>query len=140
MMKIIKTAILILLTLTTAWSAGFAAFYLGTRKAYPLPPENTDAIIVLTGGKNRIKAGLALLSIEFSSQLFITGVHPDTKLKDIKATWPDKNFPCCVTLGHQATTTIQNAQEVQKWLTAHPHKTLLLVTSDYHMTLSLIHI
>ena len=126
------------LILTTLWSLGFITFWLNIQKTYPLPQNNPNAIIVLTGGKNRIKTGLSLLSKNLSKKLFITGVHPDTKLQDIKTIWANKNLPCCITLGHEATTTIQNTQEVKKWLAPYKYKNLLLVTSDYHMPRALL--
>lgn len=135
----INTAKLFRLTglLATFWAIGCIAFFIAIfTRAPQAPAEKTEAIVVLTGGENRIEEGLKLFANERAPDLFISGVYPSVTKKDIVKKWAD-NGPlpvCCITLGHEATTTIQNAEETSKWLEDKNYKTIRLVTSDFHMS------
>ncbi|MFM7778199.1 MAG: YdcF family protein, partial [Alphaproteobacteria bacterium] len=43
----------------------------------------TDAIVVLTGGTERVETGFRLLEEGFAPRLFVSGVHPDSRLVDL---------------------------------------------------------
>lgn len=121
------------------WLAGFGLFMEYVRGMQPQnPAEPTDAIIVLTGGAQRVNKGLDLLSTGQAKKLFITGVNGHVSLQEIMNLWKrpiieqDSN-DCCIVLDHKAQNTIQNAQETKNWAQKERIKTLRLVTSDYHM-------
>lgn len=119
------------------WICGYVVF-LTLLENYDQTEQNekADAIIVLTGGQNRIERGLELLSQGISTELFITGVNQAVSKKDILALAPkpDRVPDCCITLGYKAETTIENAIEAKEWLTDKPDiKTVELITSDYHI-------
>jgi uncharacterized SAM-binding protein YcdF (DUF218 family) len=123
------------------WVAGFSYFTYASLSAAPQHPEQkTDAIIVLTGGPKRIEEGLRLFSSGLSGQIFISGVHPSVSMDDIKnlkhggPALPE----CCITLGQEARTTIQNARETKDWIEKNNVKTIRLVTANYHMPRALI--
>ena len=138
-MGLLKKIALVILTLVLLWAGGLIFFITKINKDIPPTTDQVDAIIVLTGGQNRINTGLAFFTENISGQLFITGVHPDTKLEDIKEKWTGKRLPaCCITLGHEATTTAQNAQETEKWLAGKNYSTIILITSHYHMPRALV--
>ena len=103
------------------------------RSLYTL--RKTDAIIVLTGGNNRVQTGLSLFSHDLSKNLFITGVHDSVSKEDIISMWKgDQILPeCCITLGHIAKTTQENAMETKEWLDKNNIKSIRLVTSSYHI-------
>ena len=42
-----------------------------------------DAIIVFTGGENRVQSGIDLISNNIGRRLFVSGVNPDTNILDI---------------------------------------------------------
>ena len=42
-------------------------------------------------------------------------------------------FSCCVDIEHKALNTIGNARETKKWIEKYNFKSLILVTSAYHM-------
>ncbi len=109
-------------------------------KKIPIIDNKLDAIIVLTGGKNRVKTGLEIFSKGRIDNLFITGVNKTVKKSDIISMWNGKKpLPdCCITLGYDATTTFENALEVKEWLNNKDMKVILLVTSDYHMNRALL--
>lgn len=121
------------------WLAGFGLFTEYVRGMQPQnPSEPTDAIIVLTGGAQRVNKGLDLLSTGQGKKLFITGVNGHVSLQEIMNLWKrpiieEDSNDCCIVLDHKARNTIQNAQETKAWAQKEHIKTLRLVTSDYHM-------
>ncbi len=88
----------------------------------------TDAIIVLTGGKNRIEEGAKLKNNNMAKKLFISGVNKNTSKKDLKTLKGTQ-----AELGYSATTTFENALEVKEWINKNNIKTIRLVTSNYHL-------
>ncbi len=123
------------------WGCGFIIFAGSiSSMAEPEIIKPTDAIIVLTGGTNRVSRGLDLLSEGKASDLLISGVHKDVKLKEILAIWGYKTpLPdCCITLGREAGNTIGNALEAQKWVDETHATTVRLITANYHMPRALL--
>tara|TARA_B100001989_G_C24547181_1_gene471720 strand:- start:2251 stop:2835 length:585 start_codon:yes stop_codon:yes gene_type:complete len=127
----------LLLFVFLIWIVGYGFFIAKVlRFEIDIPTAETDAIIVLTGGKNRINTGLELFADGKAPKLLITGVHPKSPDADILSMWKDENKPlpdCCITLGREATTTIENAIEAKGWIDQNNVKVITLVTSDYHM-------
>ena len=103
-------------------------------------PSKTDAIIVLTGGANRVSRGFDLLSRGKAQYLLISGVHKDAKLNELLKIWGNKRpLPdCCITLGKEAENTIGNSIEAQKWVARNKVKTVRLITANYHMQRALL--
>ncbi|ENN90328.1 YdcF family protein [Bartonella bovis] len=106
----------------------------------PNPLPQADAIIVLTGGENRIKTGFDLLQKRLGSRLLISGVSTTINLnKLIDATHINPHhLASCVDFGYEATNTKGNAQESAAWIKQHNYKTVYIVTHDYHMVRSLL--
>ena len=132
--------ILIILTLF-AWIGGYGAFVLHITKLAPQQPnKKTDAIIVLTGGKKRIHKGLELFQKKRAEHLFITGVNESVSKNDITKMWKEQyKLPdCCITLGHEATTTLENAIETKNWIETNKISSIQLVTSAYHIDRALL--
>lgn len=132
-------------------AAGLAALLLGAGFLWfvnRLPegevPMKTkaDAIVVLTGSAFRIADALELLAAGHGKRLLITGVYPDTKLMEIARMTPqfEKWFACCVDLDHVALDTIGNAVETKRWARAQGVKSLIIVTSDFHLPRALAEI
>ena len=120
----------------TAWIIGFVAFALICLSATPQKPQlTTDAVVVLTGGQNRIDQGLILFAEGKASHLFISGVHQDVKRSDITRRWAGETSlpPCCISLGKNAGTTVENAVETAEWAKKNDIESVRLVTSNYHM-------
>jgi uncharacterized SAM-binding protein YcdF (DUF218 family) len=127
-----------------------AAFWLGALLrfiddiiALPTPDDArvTDAIVVLTGGAERIETGLRLLQAGKAKHLFITGVHKGVSgemLAQLRVQYPPQLFACCVTLGQAAEDTVGNAAETAVWVQKEGHRTLRLVTAAYHLPRSLV--
>lgn len=129
--------------LSTLWLAGFFLF-VGRVTAYtePFIDEEiaaTDAIVVLTGGSERLSAGLNLLRAGKAKKLLISGVFPSVtpaeiaKLNDIS----EELNACCVVLGRAADNTFGNAIETRNFMRQENFRTVRLVTAHYHMPRSL---
>jgi uncharacterized SAM-binding protein YcdF (DUF218 family) len=106
----------------------------------------TDAIIVLTGGGDRLAEGFRLLDRGLSKRLLISGVATGVTLEqlidrlgDQRGTVPGAaELACCVTLGYEAGNTVGNADESAEWVRQNGAKSIRLVTANYHMLRSLL--
>ncbi|MGH1455192.1 MAG: YdcF family protein [Alphaproteobacteria bacterium] len=130
-----KVIFKLLFLIALIWITGYGLFVLGVLNKKPdTNIENAQAIIVLTGGNNRIHTGQDLLHQGQANKLFITGVNATVTDKDIDNLWSGNHpLPCCTELGHSATTTRENARETKEWVEKNNINTIILVTSDYHM-------
>ena len=139
MMRLVRGLVTFSLLLATAAAAGFLWFIspLGLKLA---PDRRTDAIVVLTGGSDRIESGLALLARGKAAKLFVSGVHPGVEVADLvhRAAIDPRLVACCVVLGHAAGNTPGNAFETAQWLSAERYHSLRLVTADYHIRRALL--
>ena len=134
------TFYLILLALAI-WAGGFGYYaYTSLHYTPENPDQKTDAIVVLTGGDDRIETGLRLFDQGLSQYIFISGVHPDVKVREIRKLWtgPASLPACCILLGRTATSTIENAFETKAWLRVMRFKNIRLVTANYHMNRAIL--
>jgi uncharacterized SAM-binding protein YcdF (DUF218 family) len=104
------------------------------------PGATTDAIVVLTGGSQRVQSGLQLLAAGKAKKLFVSGVYHGVDVTALLRTArqsPDA-VQCCITLGHEADSTYGNAHETAAWMRQENFRSLRLVTSSYHMRRALL--
>jgi uncharacterized SAM-binding protein YcdF (DUF218 family) len=121
------------------WFIGFLFFCLYALSFKYAPQTHSDAVVVLTGGSNRIKTGLQLIQEKKADYLLISGVNKEvTKSKLFKNTSDD--ILNKITLGYEALDTKGNAKEVDSWIKEKNIKSILLVTSFYHMPRSIFEI
>ncbi len=115
--------------------AGFVWFAETTPWTSPTDTTRTDAIIVLTGGVDRIPTGVALLGQGLAAKLFVSGVHPDVELAAMlrDAGIPDAGRREAIVLGHAADNTRGNATETAAWMAGEGFHSLRLVTANYHL-------
>lgn len=123
-----------LLFLLLVWLGGFG-WYLHTIYHLEKYEGQTDGIVILTGGASRIHEGLRLLNKK-KLPLLISGIRSDASLLDNEACYIEHKD--AITLGTQATSTKENAQETKIWATRHHCGSLRVVTSHYHMPRSLL--
>lgn len=100
---------------------------------------HTDAIVVLTGGSERLETGLSLLRRGLGDKLFVSGVYHGidvAELLRLARQTPDQ-VECCIVVGHAADNTIGNAEETAQWMKQEGYHSLRLVTGNYHMRRSL---
>jgi uncharacterized SAM-binding protein YcdF (DUF218 family) len=115
------------------WAMGFIAYAVTLPE--PAGLEETDAIVVATGGKGRIDRGLVVLRAGSAKRLLVTGVDPDVKPAEFAAEYGVEPgmMECCITLGHLAENTKGNAVETAEWMAENKFTSLRLVTADWHM-------
>ncbi|MBN8997838.1 MAG: YdcF family protein, partial [Rhizobiales bacterium] len=131
--------LLLLIILAAVVTADFLRF-LGQVDNGPPGNPHAQGIVALTGGTARIDGALALLSANRAERLLISGVNPSVGRREIAAaveTGP-RAFDPRVDLGHVARDTIGNADETRNWAEAHRYRSLIVVTSDYHMPRSMV--
>lgn len=106
------------------------------------PPDSprADAIVVLTGGSQRIDQAVELLRSGAGKRLLISGVNPSTSGNQIRRNTQSSAglFECCVDIGHDALDTIGNANETARWITDNGYQSILVVTNNYHIPRSLL--
>ena len=124
--------------LLSFWLAGLIWFGFYIRNLPVDEEKNTDAIVVLTGGRNRITEGINLLNQKRAPILFISGVSQDVKIGELEkrlSVYADDESR--IVLGYKATNTIENASEVSEWIKQNDIKSVRLVTSNYHIPRSI---
>ncbi|HTP92594.1 MAG TPA: YdcF family protein [Xanthobacteraceae bacterium] len=97
--------------------------------------RSADGIVVLTGGTARVSDALELMASGHGKRLLITGVNPGTTTGDIarQVVDYDRILNCCVDLDYSALNTLGNAVEARRWALDHNFRSLIIVTSAYHM-------
>ncbi len=126
--------------LAIAWAGGVAWFAWDMPEAAAGSGETTDAIVVLTGGSARLRAGLDLLAQGRARKLFVSGVYRGVDVAEllrVARARPDA-VDCCIELGHAADNTHGNALETQAWMARERLASLTVVTSIYHMRRALL--
>jgi len=142
--KPVRHAVTGFILLVIFWLAGFIVFIhaievVGEASVTP-DLQTTDAIVVLTGGSERVATGLELLNAGKGKKLFISGVHHGLSLDRVLGNQQvSKDLrDCCIILGHAAASTRGNAEETQTWMALENYRSLRLVTANYHMPRSLL--
>jgi uncharacterized SAM-binding protein YcdF (DUF218 family) len=135
------------LGVASLWLIGLLGFIAAIPgPAAPVDGRPTDAIIVLTGGGDRLAEGFRLLDRGLAKRLLVSGVATGVtlpqlidRLGDQRDSVPDaEELACCVTLGYEAGDTVGNADESAQWVRSNGAKTVRLVTANYHMIRSLL--
>jgi uncharacterized SAM-binding protein YcdF (DUF218 family) len=118
---------------------GFFVFVYSIDRIERNPAARTDAIVALTGGAQRIGDAIDLLGRGYGSRLLITGVNERTSRDEIARLNPGQRrlFTCCVDLDYRARNTIGNAIETRRWMLDNGFRSLIVVTSNYHMARTL---
>jgi uncharacterized SAM-binding protein YcdF (DUF218 family) len=118
-----------------AVAGSFAAFLSQLRDTEAVPDRKADGIVVLTGGASRVSDAMELLAAGYGKRLLISGVHPSSGVSDISRSLPERQtyFNCCVDLDRSAVNTRSNAAETRRWAHERGFKSLIVVTSNYHM-------
>jgi uncharacterized SAM-binding protein YcdF (DUF218 family) len=120
--------------LVLAWLAGFVWFVHSVARPEAIR-ANADGIVVLTGGADRVAAGLHLLREGRGRVLLISGVGGGVDLETLARGAGIEVGPLAahITLGREATSTTGNADETASWVRDQNLHSLLVVTASYHM-------
>lgn len=105
--------------------------------------KTADAVVVLTGGAERLQEGLRLYTNGYADYLLISGVGRYTNLTSLlsmSGPLPDniEQYTANITLDYEALDTRGNAIQTAQWVREHNIESILLVTANYHMPRSLI--
>src|ERR1700682_892465 len=121
---------------------GFAGFVWLLPSQEVALDRSADGIVVLTGGTSRVTDGLELLASGHGKRLLITGVNPGTTTGNTARQTVDygRLLNCCVDLDYSALNTLGNAVQARRWAIEHGFKSLIVVTSAYHMPRALAEI
>jgi uncharacterized SAM-binding protein YcdF (DUF218 family) len=121
--------------LLIALAIGFAWFIGRVPTTEPATPARADGIVALTGGASRVSDAVELLAAGHAKRLLITGVHRSASPRDIVRHVPEfeRIFACCVDLDRTAVNTLGNATEARRWARSRGFRSLIVVTSAYHM-------
>lgn len=117
------------------WLGGFIIFSNYIQSYRTDYETHTDAVAVLTGGRNRIAEAVKIFNDGLADSMIISGVGRHVTLEQLEVqnhsqiTTSNKN----IVLGDQAKNTIENAIEVREIIRRRDIKSLRLVTSFYHM-------
>ncbi len=121
--------------------AAVALFYIGgflwfaALLPQPAGAERSDAVIVPTGGPGRIERGLAVVEAGEAKEMFVSGVARQVTAGEFADQFAidSPTMKCCVTLGYAAVDTRSNAKEAAQWVEERRHRTVRVVTTDWHM-------
>lgn len=118
-----------------ALALGYVRFASAIANREPVAVPRTDAIVVVTGGSQRVGDAIGLLGAERGARLLISGVNEKTGREELAKLNPSARelLSCCVDLDYRARNTIGNAIEARRWVRNHGFRSLLVVTSNYHM-------
>lgn len=125
------------------WSIGLLWFITSIPTQNEETAIETEAIVVLTGGSERLREGIKLLEQKQGKYLFISGVDKQTQLHELAALSKEltpenvRNYQPYIILGHAAYDTISNAKETKNWVEKEAFSSVRLVTANYHMPRSL---
>ena len=119
---------------------GFVGFLSQLRGVETKPASNADGIVVLTGGSSRIADAMDLLAQGYGKRLLISGVHRANGTADIVRSLPESQalLNCCVDLDRSAVNTRSNATETRRWVAERGFRSLIVVTSNYHMPRAMV--
>lgn len=137
---VLPAAGFVVLITVLAWASGLMRFADAIPSAVDDTETRTDAIVVLTGGSERLATGVSLLARGLAQRVFVSGVHPDVDARAMlnAAGGARPELIERIETGHGARDTAGNARETAAWLRGHGYRSLRLVTASYHMPRSLL--
>ena len=130
----------IVFAVVVAWAMGLMWFASTIPARVDDTTTHTDAIVVLTGGSERIETGLSLLANGFADRMFVSGVGGQVRVNDLTnrmSSWPVELVEK-ISVGKAANDTPGNAIETAEWVHASGVHSIRLVTAAYHMRRSLL--
>jgi uncharacterized SAM-binding protein YcdF (DUF218 family) len=136
-----KSGLLVSTGAVVALLGGFLWFIWRVPATETAISHDADAIVVLTGGASRISDAIELLALGRGKRLLISGAFPKTNSNEISRLNPEYEqwVRCCVDFD-QAVNTLGNAVEIKRWAESRSFRSLIVVTSNYHMPRALFEI
>ena len=124
--------------LAAVFISGLQYFVLNLPQHMESPNRQSDGIVVITGGQQRLDAGLTLLATGTASKLLISGVGTGLSkvilANDLQLDQTQRDLLiCCAELEFAARDTRGNARAARNWAEKNKLSSLYLVTANYHM-------
>ena len=141
MRRVGRTGLLLCAAAALVLAAGFA-WFIGRVPAHEIRLSgNADGIVALAGGASRISDAIELLASGRGRRLLISGVNRTTSTNAISRLNPEfeKWVRCCVDFDWSVNT-LGNAIEIRRWAERRGFRSLIVVTSNYHMPRALAEI
>ena len=137
MFTFLKGIVAVLILLVFLASALFIDFVYKTL-SYKTRDYTIDAIVVLTGGRGRVDEGVKLFKGGKGEHLFLIGVDPLVKKADLYAEKSGERSGDEVYLEKASRNTLENAIFARELMQKNNVRSMLLITSRYHMKRSLL--
>ncbi|WP_339862806.1 YdcF family protein [Paremcibacter congregatus] len=137
---VLKTLSYLILLVAVVWTGGFFYYIYGLSQVAAPDNQKTDGIVVLTGGKDRLRESARLLQEGLAARLFISGVNVKVTTAELIGVLgvPDSLAECCIESGKQARNTVGNAEEIAAWVARRKLTSIRVVTSLEHMPRTLL--
>lgn len=120
---------IILLVIVTVLFVDFSYKTFSLRKR----DVKADAIVVLTGGRGRVEEGLKLYREGQAGALYVIGVDPSVRKKDLFREKMGETLGQGIYLEKSSTNTLENAIYARDLIVGKDVKSIKLITSRYHM-------
>jgi uncharacterized SAM-binding protein YcdF (DUF218 family) len=129
-----RSVIAICVIAVLSLGAGFGWFLWNLPADEIVLQRDADGIVVLTGGASRISDAIELLAAGRGKRLLISGVNRATTSGEISRLNPEygRMVSCCVDFD-RSLNTLGNAIETRHWAQSRGFRSLIVVTSNYHM-------
>jgi uncharacterized SAM-binding protein YcdF (DUF218 family) len=139
--RIGRSGLLLFAGTALALAAGFAWFIWRVPAHEVHLSRDADGIVALTGGASRIADAIELLASGRGQRLLISGANRATNSHEISRLNPEfeKWVRCCVDFD-RSVNTLGNAVEIKRWAEHRGFRSLIVVTSNYHMPRALAEI
>jgi uncharacterized SAM-binding protein YcdF (DUF218 family) len=139
--RIGRSGLLLCAGIALALAAGFAWFIWRVPAQEVELGRGADGIVALTGGASRIPDAIELLASGRGQRLLISGANRATNSHEISRLNPEfeKWVRCCVDFD-RSVNTLGNAIEIRRWAEHRGFRSLIVVTSNYHMPRALAEI
>lgn len=123
------------LLVVSLWMASAVYSELPQQARLDANSKPADVIVVLTGGKGRIRKALELYQRGFGKVLYISGTDRQVQMREIlrELKWAGSIDESHIILENISTNTLENAAQVNRFVTDQGLKRILLVTSIYHV-------
>ena len=133
-----KSVVIGCTVLAAIFISGLQYFVLNLPRQMASPAHKSDGIVVITGGQQRLDAGLTLLANGTASKLLISGVGAGLNkvilANDLRLDQTQRDLlMCCAELEFAARDTRGNARAARHWAETNHLASLYLVTANYHM-------
>lgn len=130
--SILKITLCIALVLTCIVAVGFAWFAVATF-SMARHEQQSDAIVVLTGGRGRVEEGIRLYRAGGARWLLLSGVDPSVRKNELFRERRGESLADGIILEKNSRNTLENALYARDLLTGRDVRSIQLITSRYHM-------